>query len=220
MPASPPPRYPISVSLTNQPVLVVGGGPVAARKVRRLVRSRARVTLVAPLVTDELATLADAGALRWHPRPYRAGDVAGQALVFTATGQPDTDRAVVAAARAVGTLVNCADQAIGGDFDLPALLERGPLQVTVSTAGAAPGLAARLVRELARHVPEALGDYVGLLDEVRQALRERHPGDPAARQRAFAAALDCVEARAAAEAGERERARTLISHAAGLDGPG
>ncbi len=217
MPPQTPPRYLISVILAHQPVLVVGGGPVAARKVRRLVRSRARVTLVAPVVTDELATLADAGALTWHPRPYRAGDVAGQALVFTATGQPDTDRAVVAAARAVGTLVNCADQAIGGDFDLPALLERGPLQVAVSTAGAAPGFAATLARELEAQLSPSLGDYVSLLDELRQELRRRHPDDPTARQRAFGAALGAAQARLQAEAGALAEARALLRRAAGLD---
>jgi siroheme synthase-like protein len=204
-------------------VLVVGGGPVAARKVLRLLGAGARVTLVAPVIADELRALADAGALTWRARAFDSGDVAGQALVFTATGRPDTDRAVVSAARAVGTLVNCADHAepgLAGDFELPALLERGPLQVAVSTSGAAPGFAAALARELEAHVTEALGDYVGLLAEVRQALRQQHPDDAAARQRAFAAALACHEARTQAEAGALEEARTLLRRAAGLDEPG
>ncbi len=198
-------------------MLVTGGGPVAARKVLRLLRAGARVTLVAPVVTEELRALADAGALTWHGRGFQARDVAGKTLVFTATGQADTDRAVVSAARAVGTLVNSADRSIPGDFDLPALLERGPLQVAVSTAGAAPGFAATLAKELGEHVPQALGGYVALLHEVRQALRDALPDDPKTRQARFAAALGSEEARRLAEAGDEAAARARLRQEAGLE---
>ena len=205
-----PPRYPISLSLQEQPVLVVGGGKVATRKVLRLLRAGARVTLVSPVVTDELRALADAGAVDWQGRAFHARDVAGRTLVFTATGQTDTDRAVVSAARAVGTLVNSADQAIPGDFDLPALLERGRLQVAVSTSGAAPGFAATLRDELGAAVPDALGDYVALLEGLRQDLRERFPEDPRARQKRFTAALDSGAARDQALAGDLDAARQTL----------
>ena len=208
-----PTRYPISLNLSDQPVLVVGGGKVAARKVLRLLRAGAQVTLVSPVVTEELEALATAGALRWLGRAFHARDVAGKALVFTATGREDTDRAVASSARAVGTLVNSADQAVAGDFDLPALLERGPLQVAVSTSGAAPGFAATLARELSASVPEELGTYVELLDEVRLALRERFAEDGGARQKRFAAALACDEARAHAAAGRVDQARQALRDA-------
>ena len=200
-------------------MLVVGGGPVAARKVLRLLRSGARVTLVSPVATESLRALADAGAIQWEARGFRAGDVAGRTLVFTATGRADTDHAVVMAARAVGTLVNSADQACPGDFEVPALLERGPLQVTVSTSGAAPGFAAILADELGETLSEMLGDYVRLLDEARRALRAKYPEEGPARRSAFARALGCEEARTRAVQGDIEGARSLLWEAVGLPGP-
>lgn len=214
-----PSRYPIFISLVGQPVLVVGGGAVALRKVLRLLDAGARVTLVAPVVADELRALSDAGALEWHGRAFRAGDVAGRCLVFTATGTAATDLAVVSAARAVGTLVNSADQETAGDFDLPALVDKGPLQVAVYSGGAAPGFSAVLAKEIGEQLPAHLPDYLRLLEEVRLALRERFPEEPKKRQRRFAEALEHQEARRLAEAGQLDAARAALQAAAGLAPP-
>jgi len=193
---------------------------VAARKLLRLLRAGARVTLVSPAVTEELRALADAGAVSWEARPFRAGDVAGRTLVFTATGNVETDHAVVMAARAVSTLVGSADQACPGDFEVPALVDRGLLQVAVSTGGAAPGFAAILAREIGEEISEALGDYVGLLDEVRRTLRERYPDNGRTRRSAFARVLACEQARARAVEGDLDGARAALWEAAGLPEPG
>lgn len=214
-----PSRYPIFIKLEGQPVLVVGGGPVAGRKVLRLVQAGAKVTLVAPVVSEELRALASAGAIDWQGRAFRAGDVAGRCLVFTATGSVDTDLAVVSAARAVGTLVCSADQEVPGDFDLPALVDKGLLQVAVYSGGAAPGFSARLADEIGDRLPDGIDGYLGLLEEVRLALRDRFPEAPQKRRRRFAEALEHTEARRLAEAGRLDAARSALYAAAGLDLP-
>lgn len=214
-----PSLYPIFLDLEGKQVLVVGGGPVALRKVLRLLEAGARVTLVAPVVADELRAFANAGALQWHGRAFGAGDVAGRCLVFTATGRTETDREVVLAARAVGTPVNVADQETSGDFHLPALTGQGPLKVAVSTGGSAPGFAAVLVRELGASLAPGLGDYVRLLDAVRAALRDRFPDDSKLRQRLFAEVLDHSEARRLAEAGDLPAARAALAGVVGIDLP-
>ena len=207
------PLYPVALRLRDKPVLVVGGGPVAARKVRRLLDCGAQVTLVSLTATRELEEAASQGAIVWHRRSFAPADVEGAMLVLTATGNEAVDASVAAAAQGRSLWVNVADSAVTGDVQLPALVRQGGVTVTVSTGGAAPGFAARLVRELEAQLGE-VGPYVELLDELRQELRQRFPDEPARRQRAFGAALDCADARTHAEQGRREEARQALRSAA------
>jgi siroheme synthase-like protein len=207
------PLYPVALRLRDRPVLVVGGGPVAARKVRRLRECGARITLIAPEAVTELAEAAEAGTLRWHRRPFDRADVQGHDLVFAATGVAAVDEAVAGAARAARVWLNAADSGVDGDLDLPALLRRGDLTVAVSTGGAAPGFAAELVAELGAQLTDRLGDYVALLQSVRAELRARFPDDAPLRHQAFAAALACVEARGHAEGGRLDEARRALDRA-------
>ncbi len=207
------PLYPVALRLRDRPVLVVGGGPVAARKVRRLLDCGAQITLISPQVVVELDRAAQDGTLCWHQRPFRSGDVQGQDLVFAATGVGAVDEAVALAARAARVWLNAADSGVDSDLDLPALLRRGDLTVTVSTGGAAPGFSAELVKELGTHLSDSVGDYVALLRELRARLRGRFPADAIIRQRAFAEALACAEARENAQGGRLEEARRKLNRA-------
>ena len=78
--------FPAFVDLKNGACLVVGGGPAALAKLRILIRSEARLTVVAPDVVPEIAELARQGRLAWHAKRFEASDLDGQTLVFTATG--------------------------------------------------------------------------------------------------------------------------------------
>lgn len=207
------PLYPVALRLRDRPVLVVGGGPVAARKVRRLLQCGARITLIAPEAVDRLADAAAAGDLQWHRRPFERADVGGNDLVFAATGVVAVDAEVAMAARAAQVWLNAADSGVDSDLDLPALVRRGDLTVTVSTGGAAPGFAADLAAELGARLPDGVGDYVALLQSVRAGLRARFPDDAPLRSRAFAAALSCVEARSHAEGGRPDEARQALERA-------
>ncbi|WP_320536293.1 uroporphyrinogen-III C-methyltransferase [Pseudarthrobacter sp. IC2-21] len=86
--------YPTALRLLGRPVLVVGGGPVAARRAKGLLDAGAQVTVVAPAASAALQELADAGLLTWEPRPYRREDVDGVWFVQTATGDPAVDTEV------------------------------------------------------------------------------------------------------------------------------
>jgi uroporphyrin-III C-methyltransferase/precorrin-2 dehydrogenase/sirohydrochlorin ferrochelatase len=86
--------YPTALRLLGRPVLVVGGGPVAARRAKGLLDAGARVTVVAPVACPALREIADAGLLTWEPRPYRREDVDGVWFVQTATGDPAVDTEV------------------------------------------------------------------------------------------------------------------------------
>lgn len=137
-------HYPIFLDLRDLPVLVVGAGRVALRKARGLLEAGARVTVVAPAWAPEF----DALPVRRLARRFRTTDLAGAALVFAATDDRATNRRVGAAAARRGIFANIADAAAECDFVVPARLQRGNVQVAVSTGGQNPRLSAALRRKL------------------------------------------------------------------------
>jgi siroheme synthase-like protein len=166
-PASPFPSYPVSLDVRGRRCLVVGGGPVAARKARSLLECGALVTVIAPEVSPAFAALEP---VTLEQRPYRAGDVTGFALVLTATGRPEIDGAVHADARAAGIWVNSADDLKHCTFTLPAVVRDGPVSVAVSTGGASPALASWLRSAVAAQV-EGVGQLAALLSDARAAVK-------------------------------------------------
>ena len=145
--------------------MVVGGGEVASRKVRKLLQSGAVVVVISPEVRPELIH-AD---VEVRQRPYRHGDLEGARLAFTATDSREVNAAVAREAGERGILINVADRPSEGDFALPSTLRRGGLQVAVSTGGASPTLAKRIRGELeAAFGPEWTG-IVERFDAARQS---------------------------------------------------
>jgi siroheme synthase-like protein len=198
--------YPVALDLRDRPCLVVGGGPVAEAKVEGLLSAGARVTVVSPTMTERLASWAAADRLVHRAREYCAEDLEGQQLVFAATDRRAVTETVAAEARRRGVWVNAADDPIYCDFLLPSVLRRGRLVVAVSTGGASPALAARVRRDLERHLAPEYAELVELAAEVRAELRaaSRRPSGPAWRN-----ALDGELIALLAE-GRREDARLRL----------
>jgi siroheme synthase-like protein len=178
---APAPPYPVVLRIEGRPCLVVGGGPVAARKVADLFESGALVTVVAPEVDASIVALAETAAgcdrvLEVERRPYRPGEAATYRLVVTATGIPEVDRLAAADAEAAGIWVNSADDADHCTFFLPSVHREGTVSVSVSTGGASPALAAWLRRRIGESLGPHLGVLASLLEDGRVALREAgHP---------------------------------------------
>ncbi|MDA8309970.1 MAG: bifunctional precorrin-2 dehydrogenase/sirohydrochlorin ferrochelatase [Actinomycetota bacterium] len=165
------PAYPVSLVVAGQPCLVVGGGPVATRKVEGLSRGGARVTVVAPRVEPDVERIAAERGVAVERRPYRRGEAASYRLVITATGVPEVDAAVAADAGAAGVWVNSADDPAHCTFLLPAVHRDGPVTVAVSTGGASPALAVWLRRQIAEALGEGLGEMAELLANARRAVQ-------------------------------------------------
>jgi len=159
--------YAINLRLAGRLCLVVGGGPVAARKTRGLLASRARVRLVSPHVTPELAELAVKGQISWLPRPYQKEDLLATLLVFAATGDSVIQEQISRDAEERGILVNRADDPGRGDFHLPASVRRGALLITISTSGQSPALSAALRRRLEREFGGAYAPLTALCGRLR-----------------------------------------------------
>lgn len=163
--------YPAFLELTGRRCLVVGGGPVAERRVDGLLAAGATVTVVSPTLTAALAALAAAGRITHEPRGYRPGDVAGFDLAFAATDTGDVNGAVAAEARRHGVWVNAADDPARCTFILPALVRRGDLTVAVATGGTSPALARAIRDELEAHLTAEYATLAEIAAEVRRELR-------------------------------------------------
>jgi precorrin-2 dehydrogenase/sirohydrochlorin ferrochelatase len=182
--------FPIHLDLSALKCVVIGGGRVAERRVKRLMECGANpVVVVSPEVTAALALATDSGAVTLLRQPYDREVLTGAHLVFAATDSPDVNAQVARDARALGALVNVASSGADGDFLVPAALHRGALTISVSTDGSSPLLAERIVAGLAAQYDESYGVYIDILGRVRERLKSECPNPPT-RHVALAALLD------------------------------
>jgi uroporphyrin-III C-methyltransferase/precorrin-2 dehydrogenase/sirohydrochlorin ferrochelatase len=173
--------FPIFVKLAGRNVLVVGAGPVGESKIESLLAARANLTIVAPQATDAVRRWAAEGKLQWRQREFDPSDIDGSALVIAAVPAA-TAKAVFEASRARGVLCNSVDDPVNCDFYYPAVVNRGDLQIAISTAGHSPALAQKIRKELEqRFGPE----YAAWVQELGAARRELFAADmdPEARRR-------------------------------------
>lgn len=203
--------YPIGVNLEGRVCLVVGGGKVAARKVKSLLAHGALVRLVSPQATDALQALAADGKIEWRREEYAAGGTLaldGVFLVMACTDNQAVNAAVTRDAQARALLTLCADDPAAGNFVSPAHITRGPLVLTVSTGGGSPTLAAVLRERLEEQFEpewEHLADMVG-----RQREFVKTNPDEAGRKAAVRRALDDAEVRRLLRAGHTLEAEARI----------
>lgn len=200
--------YALFVRLQDQPVVVVGAGCVAARKVRSLLDHGARVRVIAPTAIDEIYALVREGRIAWERRRYERGDLRGALLAVAATDDRAVNESVRDEANELPILVNVADAPRSCTFTVPSVMKRGQLQVAVSTNGAAPGVARKIRCELEDRFPAWWGDYVDLLEAVRVLVKERVPDDAPLRKSLLESlAAAGIEARFAS--GERPSAEAV-----------
>jgi siroheme synthase-like protein len=201
--------FPVALDLAGRPCLVVGGGPIAARKAKGLLDCGAVLTVVAPAISEEMARLAP---LTVERRPYARGEAGSYRLVITATGRPDVDGAVYDDAEAAGVWVNSADDPARCSFILPSVHRDGPVTLAVSTGGSSPALASWLRRRLAEESGPGLGQLAELLGQARQRL---HDAGRSTESVAWPALLD-GPLPALLQAGRVPEATALIEAAIGL----
>ena len=146
--------YPIFLNLGGRRAVVVGGGKVAERKVRKLAGAGALVHVISPELTPGLKKLLAQRKIKVTPRRYRTADIRGKArdrsaiLVFAATSDPVAQRTIRRDAAAIGALINVADDPARCDFIVPAWVTRGDLHVAISTSGTDPALTKCLRQKL------------------------------------------------------------------------
>jgi len=132
---------PIFLKLEHRPGLLVGAGAVALEKISSLLKTGLRLRVVAPKAKAEVRQLATEGKLEWIERPFYLSDLDGNFLVIAATDSAEVNAAVYRGAVERGILVNSVDDPPQCDFYFGSVIERGRLQVAISTAGQSPAVA-------------------------------------------------------------------------------
>jgi precorrin-2 dehydrogenase len=159
--------YPAFLSLRGKVCAVVGGGSVAARKVRSLLATGASIVVISPQLHAELQELLSQCLIRSIPSNYAVEHLDGTHIVFAATNDAEVNQLVAQDAHARGLWVNVADNPALSDFYVPATLHRDDLTVAISTGGSSPAFA-RYVRELLEQtLSEALGQALEMLAQAR-----------------------------------------------------
>ena len=172
---------PVYLDVRGQPCLVVGGGEVAVRKARLLLRAGARVRVLAPELCQGFSADLAAGRIEHRAARFGPEDVEGYAVVIAATSDDAVNRAAAAAARARRIPVNVVDQPSLCSFIMPSIVERAPVTVAVSSGGASPVLARLLRARLETLIPAGYGRLAALAAAFRGEVKARFK--PAERRR-------------------------------------
>ncbi len=166
---------PLFISLKDRKVLVIGGGNVAYRKVRSLLKSGARVLVIAPELNQPLLRRHADGQIDFRQRPFSKNDIQDQFLVVAASNDPETNKLAAHIATDKNVLVNVADAPDLCTFMLASVLDRKPLRIAVSSGGSSPILARQLRAKLEATVPSNFGQLANFIGQHRSALKQKIP---------------------------------------------
>lgn len=168
--------YPLFADLTDKPVLVVGGGMVAERKIAALLKSQAQVQLVAPKLSQGIQSWLDDGAVSWLAAEFSPEQIDGVWLVIAATDDQALNQQVFLAAEARQCLVNVVDDPALCRFITPAVIDRGPIQVAISSGGHAPVLARQWRERIEALLPQHLGKMALIAGSWRSRVKAQIKG--------------------------------------------
>ncbi|MFC5437553.1 siroheme synthase CysG [Rhodanobacter umsongensis] len=176
--------YPLFADLSRRAVLVVGGGPVAERRVAALLGAQAQVTVNAPALTPQLRHWVAAGRIAHRRDAFQEGWLDRVWLVVAATSDIELNRLIATFAELRRIFVNVVDDAALSTFHVPAVVDRSPLIIAISSGGEAPMLARLLRERLETLLDHSLGALATLAGRLRKRIRVRYP-DLAARRRFY-----------------------------------
>lgn len=164
--------YPIFLDIKGRNCLVVGGGPVGARKAAALAKCGAKVQVVSERVSPEFEQL-KTESISLTQKKYEKKDVQGMFLVFAATNNKDLNQRIQKDASMLNIICNVADAPDAGDFVLPSLVDRGDLILAVSTCGSSPAMAKKIRHDLERSFGPEYEQTLLLMGNIRKKLLSR-----------------------------------------------
>jgi uroporphyrin-III C-methyltransferase/precorrin-2 dehydrogenase/sirohydrochlorin ferrochelatase len=166
---------PIFLNLRGRPCLVVGGGEVAARKVALLLEAGAAITVLAPELCETLAGEATAGRIAHRAGRFTPEALDEAVLAIAATDDREVNRQVSEEAKRRRIPVNVVDDPEFCTFIMPAIVDRSPVVIAVSTGGASPVLARLMRAKLESLIPAGYGRLAALVDRFRDAVKQKLP---------------------------------------------
>ncbi|HTQ98227.1 MAG TPA: bifunctional precorrin-2 dehydrogenase/sirohydrochlorin ferrochelatase [Candidatus Acidoferrum sp.] len=174
--------FPAFLKLDNRPILVVGGGAIASSKIPGLLEAGAKITVVAPKLNCDVTQLVRDRRIEWLPKPFEPNDLDNKFLVVAATSLRDVNSAVFAEADKRHILCNAVDDIDHCHFYYGSIVQRGDLQIAISTNGKSPALAQRLRKELEQQFGPEYSAWLDWLGAAREVLRSQST-DPEATKR-------------------------------------
>jgi precorrin-2 dehydrogenase/sirohydrochlorin ferrochelatase len=163
------------LKLDRKKCLVVGAGLIGLEKVESLLRCGASIRVVAPWAVERVQELSSEGRIEWLRRRFEPADVPGCDLVIAATNDREVNQAIFEEASCRSILCNTADDPPLCDFFFASVVQRGDLQIAISTAGQSPALAQRLRREIDAQLPADLGPWLDQLGQLRREVLQAMP---------------------------------------------
>ena len=174
--------FPIFVKLQQRLVVVIGAGEIAAQKIDGLLRAEARIRVVAPEVSAAFVKPIRGGRIEWIPRKFAAGDLDGATLAIAATSALGVNASVFREAEVRGILCNAVDDIENCHFYYGSIVQRGDLQIAISTNGKSPALAQRLRQELEQQFGPEYEVWLEWLGAARELLRAADGGTESNKQ--------------------------------------
>ncbi len=175
--------FPLFANLHDRAVLVVGGGKVAERKTEALLKVGALPIIGAPSLTTSLQRWAETGRITWRQGTFEDSWLQEDIwLVIAATDQPEVNHAAARAAHAQRLFVNVVDDIALSNVQVPAVVERGPLRIAISSGGGAPMVARYLRQQLESLIDDSWGRLTTLFAQRRDTIRARYPNIEARRR--------------------------------------
>lgn len=171
------PYYPIYLDIEERPVLIIGGGEVCARKAETMMKYGGRVTIVSPEFTPEIEQWAADGRVTLRRKHYEEADLGGAAIVIASTDDKCVNGRIARDCRRRKLPVNVVDVTHLCEFIVPAIIEKGSIQIAVSTGGKSPALARTLKEDLQRTVGPEYAEVNDLLGTLRKSAKAVLPTD-------------------------------------------
>jgi precorrin-2 dehydrogenase / sirohydrochlorin ferrochelatase len=166
--------YPVFLNLTGKKCIVIGGGPVASRKIQALLDFDGRITVISPKICSEVRKLHENGRILLIPRGYIVGDLIGASIVISATGNFRLNQDILAEAKQNNILLNIVDNPEESDFILPAYVRENATTIAISTGGRSPALAKKIRTMMQKEFGTEEASLLDLISEVRKETRSLH----------------------------------------------
>lgn len=163
--------YPVFLNLSNKRVYVIGGGKIAARKLKGLIHSGAILTVISPTISESILSYVNQGVIHWMQKTFEKSDIEDAFFVISATNDPLVSSELQKCIKP-DQLVNYADDFSHANTIIPSVIRRGRLAIAVTTSGASPSLTKRIKNELETQYGDEYEEYVEFLMEKRAYIQE------------------------------------------------
>ncbi len=167
--------FPLNIDSTNIKCLIIGGGTIAYRKLIILLKADFKITVVAASCSKEMRNLIDEHNIKLFTKEFIASDIDDYNLIISATDNQEINKSVAAMALSKGLLVNVVDQPNLSNFIFPAIIDRSPVTVSISSDGQSPTISRFMRAELEKTIPFSVGKLAENASLIRYKNRDLEP---------------------------------------------